>query len=149
MKKLLICLMFLAGCVGSDVPRNPMKSDKPEVKLWWQTTTAGVKKADNPWEKFVHPNPLPNRLDPWANDDLSAYSVNPVLTSSVTSSVEAPRIYFLRIRAKEQVRKKREKGVKVEREKDTKEDTLRRWLEENFEGERLQKELELLHRREF
>jgi hypothetical protein len=143
MKKLLLSLVLMIGCVGADTPRNPMKRDKPEVEAWWRATTYGVKKEDNPWEKFVHPyNPV-NRFDPWANDDLSRYSVSPITTQSVSateSSVTAPRIYFLRMRAKKQIADRR----KIERESG---DNLRDWLEHTFDGERLKKELELLRRR--
>ena len=68
MKKLsaIVLAVLMAGCIGTS--KNPMISHKANNKpLWWQLDTAGVKKSQSPWEKFV-PAVKANRWDdPWAN----------------------------------------------------------------------------------
>jgi len=64
MRYLLVAVLFLAGCVGSSIPHNPM--NRCTEKLWWQATTAGVT-SNNPWNKFVRTYEPADPLDPWAN----------------------------------------------------------------------------------
>ena len=61
---LLVAMMLLVGCVGSDRTVNPMR--RCTAKLWWQASTAGVT-SNNPWNKFVRTYPSEDTSDPWAN----------------------------------------------------------------------------------
>jgi hypothetical protein len=71
---LLIIMILLVGCVGSPNPHTVMGEPGTECspsevrgeKLWWQHTTVGVSKADNPWEKFNQPKARVDPFDPWA-----------------------------------------------------------------------------------
>lgn len=63
MRKLLISLVILAGCVGSSTPRNPMKRPAGQ-DAWWRATTVGVE--DNPWEIYVVPLKPDRWDDPWS-----------------------------------------------------------------------------------
>jgi hypothetical protein len=90
-KKLTICLVLLfAGCVGSPEPRHPYRDGRSTEKSWWTTPyTAQTPRDENPWLKYVHPNPLTvNEFDPWANDDLQRYSASPVVVPG--EKVERP-----------------------------------------------------------
>ena len=60
-----LCI-FMAGCVGSATPHNPMERAKVN-EPWWQATTAGVAKKDNPWEKFVLEHTVKDTSDPWGS----------------------------------------------------------------------------------
>lgn len=74
----LLTTLLFAGCagyVGSSVPHTVMGqegspcslSEKRGPKLWWQKTTVGVSKADNPWEKFNQPKVARSLDNPWAD----------------------------------------------------------------------------------
>ena len=73
---LMAVVLTFAGCVGSSGPRTVMggvatldsapKEVRRQQPLWWQRTTVGVSKEDNPWEKFNQPKVLHDD-DPWAD----------------------------------------------------------------------------------
>jgi hypothetical protein len=63
---LLMTALTFAGCASS-TPHNPLKREA--APLWWQKTTVGVSKADNPWEKFNQPKPVRDADDLWADFD--------------------------------------------------------------------------------
>ena len=71
----LLAALALTGCIGSATSHTVMggkdvKCMPSEVrgdKLWWQKTTVGVSKADNPWEKFNQPTPARDLDDLWAD----------------------------------------------------------------------------------
>jgi hypothetical protein len=60
----LLMTLALAGCASS-TPYNPL--DRESEPLWWQKTTVGVSKADNPWEKFNQPKAVRSLDNPWAD----------------------------------------------------------------------------------
>jgi len=61
---LLLAALTFVGC-ASETPYNPLnRSAEP---LWWQRTTIGVSKADNPWEKFNQPQRSRDVDDLWAD----------------------------------------------------------------------------------
>jgi len=67
MKKLLIALVFMIGCVGSPTPHNPMKRDGG-MDLWWRANTVGVSDADNPWNALIPvPPPVKDWTNPWGD----------------------------------------------------------------------------------
>lgn len=64
MRKILLSLAFLAGCIGTTDPHNPLRTEKT-VTPWWAATTVGVPKTANPWERYNQSVPRSSD-DPWA-----------------------------------------------------------------------------------
>lgn len=104
-KMLIILTVLLAGCIGSPEPTHPFRDNRSVVKPWWAASTADVPDDLNPWLKFV---PAPE-FDEF--EALSSYDVRPWPSSAAElrsdSVIVAPRMYFLRLRAKEQAEKRK------------------------------------------
>ena len=96
-------MVTLVGCLSTQ-NRNPMacghetqcqetSSVAPCTSgdtVWWRTPYRADNQKDNPWDAFVHPNPIDNGLNPWATDNLEQYGVdvlpsNPSPTPKVTT----------------------------------------------------------------
>ena len=68
MKKILIALVLMAGCVGSPTPRNPLDRPVPTTEAWWRASTIGVADKDNPWNALIPtPPPVKDWTDPWSD----------------------------------------------------------------------------------
>ena len=73
MKKLLIALVLMIGCVGSPTPHNPMNKTEAawlntSGEPWWRASTIGVSDADNPWNALIPvPPPVKDWTDPWSD----------------------------------------------------------------------------------
>lgn len=92
MKKILISVLAaltLAGCLATENRRVKIRRDASDIEggisiidtstqPWWAASTVGVPDDENPWLKYVKPQPEDRWYDPWGQDSLSNYGVEPL-----------------------------------------------------------------------